>query len=216
MHAPATNEVIVGFERPVALHGGRTIHVLDANGNLLRAIGAAETIRTGAAAPLQVRVFGFARSADLFWATRALSSVLELMDTRGRVHKRVLLAEAVVPFAAPGPNEKVAPRPRIMAIREDSVGRLWLWYSRPNPSFRSPSGSHYRLEDLVDSILPVRNATETVLQVIDVDQGRVLAETVEVMPYLFLGRDLFIKTTGTAEALTLSIIRVQLEGLPRG
>jgi hypothetical protein len=63
---------------------------------------------------------------------------------------------------------------------------------------------------LINSKLPVKNPTEAVLLVVSVDRGRVVAQMVEVMPFLFLGRELFVRTTGTAEALTLTILRGEL------
>ncbi len=115
------------------------------------------------------------------WSARATEYVIDRFDSNGR---RTLRVVRQAPWFRPhqGPNliEDPEPKPRIMAISEDSLGRLWVLTVVKDDRWKTALG--YNLPSRLGggrSPMPVivdeDRYFDTIIEVIDVEKGKLVA-----------------------------------------
>jgi hypothetical protein len=184
---------------------GHPFHVFDANGTRRRSFGAETGVVRGADLATQTR--WLAPAAAGVWTARPNRYEIELRDTTGTVRLRLSRQpEWFEPWEAypSGAPYQVRPPSQIVAIREDEFQRLWVLAYVASADWQpsSQAGRELRVTPRTQDQL-----FDTVLDVIDVQDGNVLASrTLPVAAAGFAGPNALYVHEETADGLV--VVRV--------
>lgn len=157
---------------------GLPIHILDPSGRIVRSFGAA-----GATAGVGVDgIRHLARAGrDRIWSARTNRYELQLWDSSGRLLQTLVRdADWFQPWTKPAPGApwESPPAPAIRSIWVDSIGRVWTVISVADKNWKPRPGQRSRGEGLariVDDAGAIDRYFDTLIEVIDPEQGRVVA-----------------------------------------
>ncbi len=144
---------------------------------------------------------------------------IEQWDTAGRKRQEIVRrSDWFRPHRrAPTYRPGEVPPPRLNAIRQDRSGRLWTLSTVADPDWESAFERSDRAQEGVEFSGDLNRYFDTVIEVIDLAAGRVLASR-KVDDYLivFASDDLVVSSRLTAEAIPkIDIWRVRLTPEPR-
>jgi hypothetical protein len=154
---------------------GYPLHLLGADGQLIRSFGSTD----GEFDPTQPfpirRVMTKARTGDAIWIVRPSRYALELWNLEGDLLRVVERDAAWFESGYAGHTDADEPPPPIvMGMQEDSAGLLWVFLGVADPEWRgsvtasSPDGTHRTIDDL-------SGFRDTIVEVLDPSRARVVA-----------------------------------------
>lgn len=216
-----TGDALVAANTPTPDEAGIPLHFFNNGGRHIRSMGAEWAAYRGEYPILLDRRVTWADRPDRFWVAHVAKYVLEQRDPQGK--KLVELRRPAGWFEGTSlgvrPSESQAPSTQITSLRRDAKGRLWIAALTPDRQWRQalrkgstlPGGKENWNVSSFDRLF------DTVIEVIDPSQGRLIASTRVDQCVPFLLDDASVASFGSLRGSVpvVHVWRIQLFNQPR-